>query len=80
MLCASKDHKCNRKDNICSQLYVFCIQGQTMQMMYDVVARELKSMQLTDVHPQEYLNFYCLGNREHFNEDSSSTNGAQVIF
>ncbi|KAH1224072.1 Phospholipase D delta [Glycine soja] len=53
-------------------------QGQTMQMMYDVVARELKSMQLTDVHPQEYLNFYCLGNREHFNEDSSSTNGAQV--
>ncbi|RZC30255.1 Phospholipase D delta isoform B [Glycine soja] len=55
-------------------------QGQTMQMMYDAVARELKSMQLTDVHPQDYLNFYCLGNREHFNEDSSSTNGAQVIF
>ncbi|KAL5181231.1 Phospholipase D delta [Glycine soja] len=53
-------------------------QGQTMQMMYDAVARELKSMQLTDVHPQDYLNFYCLGNREHFNEDSSSTNGAQV--
>ncbi|TKY70287.1 Phospholipase D delta [Spatholobus suberectus] len=53
-------------------------QGQTMQMMYDVVARELKSMQLTDVHPQDYLNFYCLGNREHFNEESSSTNGAQV--
>ncbi|KAH1163403.1 hypothetical protein GLYMA_01G162100v4 [Glycine max] len=52
-------------------------QGQTMQMMYDAVARELKSMQLTDVHPQDYLNFYCLGNREHFNEDSSSTNGAQ---
>jgi len=51
-----------------------------MQMMYDAVARELKSMQLTDVHPQDYLNFYCLGNREHFNEDSSSTNGAQVIF
>ncbi|XP_020218200.1 phospholipase D delta [Cajanus cajan] len=53
-------------------------QGQTMQMMYDVVARELKSMQLTDVHPQDYLNFYCLGNREHFNEESSGTNGAQV--
>ncbi|KAK7307458.1 hypothetical protein VNO77_40539 [Canavalia gladiata] len=53
-------------------------QGQTMQMMYDVVARELKSMQLTGVHPQDYLNFYCLGNREDLNEESSSTNGAQV--
>ncbi|XP_027360843.1 phospholipase D delta [Abrus precatorius] len=53
-------------------------QGQTMQMMYDVVARELKSMQLTDVHPQGYLNFYCLGNRENVNEESSGSNGAQV--
>ncbi|OIW11063.1 hypothetical protein TanjilG_22870 [Lupinus angustifolius] len=53
-------------------------QNQTMQTMYDVVAKELKSMQLTDVHPQDYLNFYCLGNREEFNEESSSTNGAQV--
>lgn len=51
-----------------------------MQMMYDVVARELKSMQLADVHPQDYLNFYCLGNREEFNEENSSSNGAQVIF
>jgi len=50
-----------------------------MQMMYDVVARELKSMHLTDVHPQDYLNFYCLGNQEHLNEDSLSTNGAHVI-
>ncbi|XP_061346116.1 phospholipase D delta isoform X1 [Gastrolobium bilobum] len=53
-------------------------QGQTMQMMYDVVARELKSMQITDVHPQDYLNFYCLGNREDFDEETSSSNGAQV--
>ncbi|KAK7406873.1 hypothetical protein VNO78_08508 [Psophocarpus tetragonolobus] len=53
-------------------------QGQTMQMMYDVVAQELKSMKLTDVHPQDYLNFYCLGNREHFNEETSSANGAQI--
>lgn len=51
-----------------------------MQMMYDVVARELKSMQLTDVQPQDYLNFYCLGKREDWDEESSSTNGAQVIF
>ncbi|KAE9612927.1 putative phospholipase D [Lupinus albus] len=53
-------------------------QSQTMQTMYNVIAKELKSMQLTDVHPQDYLNFYCLGNREEFNGESSSTNGAQV--
>lgn len=41
-----------------------------MQMMYEVVARELKSMQLENYHPWDYLNFYCLGNREF----SSSTN------
>ncbi|KAL3344321.1 hypothetical protein AABB24_023649 [Solanum stoloniferum] len=39
-------------------------QSQTMQMMYQVIARELKSMQLLDSHPLDYLNFYCLGNRE----------------
>ncbi|BAT99932.1 hypothetical protein VIGAN_10147600 [Vigna angularis var. angularis] len=53
-------------------------QGQTMQTMYNVVARELKAMQLSDINPQDYLNFYCLGNREDFNEEISSTNGAQV--
>jgi phospholipase D1/2 len=51
-----------------------------MQMMYNVVANALKSMQLSDVHPQDYLNFYCLGNRENFNEENSSSNGAPVIF
>ncbi|KAI5590147.1 hypothetical protein BDE02_05G209600 [Populus trichocarpa] len=39
-------------------------QGQTMQMMYEVIAKELKSMNLENSHPQDYLNFYCLGNRE----------------
>lgn len=34
-----------------------------MQMMYNVVAQAIKSMQL-DAHPQDYLNFYCLGKRE----------------
>ena len=34
-----------------------------MQMMYTVVAQAIKSMQL-DAHPQDYLNFYCLGKRE----------------
>lgn len=51
-----------------------------MQMMYTVVAKELKAMQLNDSHPQDYLNFYCLGNREDFNEESSGTNGAPVSF
>lgn len=40
------------------------LQGQTMQMMYEVVAKELKAMKVENAHPQDYLNFYCLGNRE----------------
>ncbi|GAB2289263.1 hypothetical protein Dimus_023568 [Dionaea muscipula] len=39
-------------------------QGQTMEMMYSIIAGELKSMNLENAHPQDYLNFYCLGNRE----------------
>ncbi|KAJ6411952.1 hypothetical protein OIU84_005089 [Salix udensis] len=39
-------------------------QGLTIQMMYGVIAKELKSMNLENSHPQDYLNFYCLGNRE----------------
>ena len=50
-----------------------------MQMMYDVVAKELKAMQLVDSHPQDYLNFYCPGNREDFSEDSLSDNADKVI-
>lgn len=54
-----------------------------MEMMYGIVAHELKNMQLEDCHPQDYLNFYCLGNREEIDEDSSdaeqsSFNGARV--
>ncbi|XP_020535466.1 phospholipase D delta [Jatropha curcas] len=44
-------------------------QGQTMQMMYELIANELKSMNLQDSHPREYLNFYCLGNREELPKD-----------
>ncbi|KAL2895296.1 Phospholipase D delta [Bienertia sinuspersici] len=29
-----------------------------------IIAKEIKAMNLKDVHPQDYLNFYCLGNRE----------------
>jgi phospholipase D1/2 len=36
-------------------------QNQTMEMMYSVVAAALEGK---GGHPQEHLNFYCLGNRE----------------
>ncbi|MCE0482556.1 hypothetical protein HAX54_041415 [Datura stramonium] len=55
-------------------------QSQTIQMMYQVIATELKSMQLLDSHPQDYLNFYCLGNREQIpgSIPQSSGNGDKV--
>ncbi|MFS7954992.1 putative phospholipase D [Helianthus anomalus] len=34
-----------------------------MEMMYGVVTKAIKSMEL-NAHPQDYLNFYCLGKRE----------------
>ncbi|CAI9777691.1 unnamed protein product [Fraxinus pennsylvanica] len=52
----------NPKDTVMQEILFW--QCQTMQMMYQVVAQELKSMQLVDSHPLDYLNFYCLGNRE----------------
>ncbi|KAJ4700589.1 Phospholipase D [Melia azedarach] len=39
-------------------------QRQTRQMMYETIAQELKFIRIEDSHPQDYLNFYCLGNRE----------------
>ncbi|KAL8143229.1 hypothetical protein V2J09_016261 [Rumex salicifolius] len=59
-------------------------QNQTMQMMYGIVARELKTMQLEGSHPQDYLNFYCLGNREEVPQqmlseaEQSDANGAKA--
>lgn len=35
-----------------------------MQMMYGIVAQEIRSMNIKDAHPQDYLNFFCLGKRE----------------
>ncbi|CAF1710606.1 BnaC03g62540D [Brassica napus] len=53
-------------------------QSQTMQMMYDVIARELKSVQ-SNAHPLDYLNFYCLGKREQFpDHDMPATNVSAV--
>lgn len=66
--------------SICFLLAVVCfMQSQTMQMMYTIIAKELKSSQLSDSKPQDYLNFYCLGNREEFLEEQSDANTAVVI-
>jgi phospholipase D1/2 len=40
------------------------VQAQTMEMMYRIIADELKAMDNKDMHPEDYLNFFCLGNRE----------------
>ncbi|KAL2250030.1 phospholipase D delta [Sesamum indicum] len=58
-------------------------QGQTMQTMYEIIAREIKAAQLENAHPTDYLNFYCLGNREPHAEESngsgqSSSSGSYV--
>lgn len=56
-----------------------------MQMMYEIIAQELKSMHLESSHPQDYLNFYCLGNREALPKEGSGSpnqsckNGDAVI-
>ncbi|KAH9311220.1 hypothetical protein KI387_026255, partial [Taxus chinensis] len=40
-------------------------QGQTMQMMYETIFKALKEVGHENTHhPQDYLNFFCLGNRE----------------
>ncbi|MQM09315.1 hypothetical protein Taro_042186, partial [Colocasia esculenta] len=52
-------------------LLPYVAQGQTMQMMYKVIGQELESMN-SNQHPQDYLNFYCLGSLEL--EDTSDAN------
>ncbi|KAM5574402.1 phospholipase D delta-like [Rosa sericea] len=45
--------------------YIILPQAQTMGMMYKIVTNALKEAGLSDqYHPQDYLNFYCLGKRE----------------
>ncbi|KAL5198262.1 hypothetical protein ABZP36_001774 [Zizania latifolia] len=62
-------------------------QGQTMSMMYKIVAEALQKEGLQNTHPQDYLNFYCLGKREassdvcttsHSNENSSLVYGYRM--
>ncbi|KAG5525846.1 hypothetical protein RHGRI_032216 [Rhododendron griersonianum] len=47
--------------------------GQTMTMMYKIIAEALERAGLSDCyHPQDYLNFYCLGKREASSPESSA--------
>ncbi|KAK8636409.1 hypothetical protein V6N13_124155 [Hibiscus sabdariffa] len=51
---------------------ILYFQGQTVSMMYSIIAKELDQAGLSDqYHPQDYLNFYCLGKREAPPSDSS---------
>lgn len=44
-----------------------------MQMMYETIYRALKEEGLDDLYePQDYLNFFCLGNREVADSPSTS--------
>jgi phospholipase D1/2 len=44
----------------------------TMQMMYEIIYKALKEVGLDGTYePQDYLNFFCLGNREA--EDTTCT-------
>lgn len=60
-------------------------QKKTMQMMYEIIYTALKEAGLHDTYqPQDYLNFFCLGNREApdlANDDqNASINSPQVNF
>ncbi|XP_010244835.1 PREDICTED: phospholipase D delta-like isoform X2 [Nelumbo nucifera] len=48
-------------------------QGQTIDMMYRIVGQALDNAGLSNkCHPQDFLNFYCLGKREPGSPDRSS--------
>ncbi|KAM3304475.1 hypothetical protein P3S67_011341 [Capsicum chacoense] len=51
-------------------------QRQTMKLMYGIIAQELKTSELKDVQLSDYLNFYCLGNREELHGDSKSNHAS----
>ncbi|KAL4602679.1 hypothetical protein ACB092_10G071300 [Castanea dentata] len=47
-------------------------QHKTMQMMYEMIYNALKEVGLeTEYEPQDYLNFFCLGNREASDREES---------
>ncbi|XP_068649656.1 phospholipase D gamma 1-like [Aristolochia californica] len=48
-------------------------QNKTMQMMYEIVYKALEEVGLEKKYePQDYLNFFCLGNRENYDGNEAS--------
>ncbi|XP_073295528.1 phospholipase D delta-like [Primulina huaijiensis] len=66
----------NPKDSAMQEILFW--QGQTMQMMYEVIAKEIKSMRL-DSHPEDYLSFFCLGNRELMTNTAAEAGSADKV-
>ncbi|KAL8150461.1 hypothetical protein V2J09_020269 [Rumex salicifolius] len=53
-------------------------QYKTMQMMYEIIYKALLEVGLHDKYePQDYLNFFCLGNRE-VNEECGTSEAARL--
>ena len=61
-------------------LFLF-LQHKTMQMMYEMIYNALKEVGLENKYePQDYLNFFCLGNREAPDtEDSSGVRNSTAV-
>uniref|UniRef100_A0A804LVJ8 phospholipase D n=1 Tax=Zea mays TaxID=4577 RepID=A0A804LVJ8_MAIZE len=60
-------------------------QAHKMEMMYTIIADEFKSMDNKDMRPEDYLNFFCLGNREEppsngSPESEKSTDKSAAVF
>ncbi|KAJ0968817.1 hypothetical protein J5N97_021694 [Dioscorea zingiberensis] len=55
-------------------------QNKTMQMMYEIIYKALKEVGLEDTYePQDYLNFFCLGNREAPDPSNPSSGGPAAV-
>ena len=57
---------------------ILCFQTHTIRMMYGLIGQALKAKGSTD-HPRDYLNFFCLGNREAKSVAFLSNVGSQAI-
>ncbi|KAK1299734.1 Phospholipase D delta [Acorus calamus] len=61
---------CEKKVKIDKSIHTACeiqvdLQSQTMEMMYRIIGEALEKAGMSSYcHPQDYLNFYCLGKRE----------------
>ncbi|XP_062074177.1 phospholipase D gamma 1-like [Humulus lupulus] len=54
-------------------------QRKTMEMMYEMIYDALREVGLENTYePQDYLNFFCLGNREAPDRSNTNTNGLSI--